>query len=198
MHRYTGFVPPDSNWKPRRFDRLPTPAEVADYIRRREPFIIDPPRNPGAFGPGGCAGLPGTCPIEDVERDCPPLLKMMGWEKTCSWSVAQFCKMSGNKQVSLAVSSSHMGHMSTFSGSTTNTRNFTTFCKYVAASYRAVALPRVGGWVGGQDRRCSVRMVVVLRMCTCATFDVLLWCVLRDSDVGPDYLAAIQLAVSTL
>ena len=105
---------------------------MIDYVRRREPFIISPPANPKAFG-GNCSGLPGTCPVVDLSEDCPPLLHLLGWERTCLWDADVMCGISGNKQVSLAMKSNDTQDMDTFSGSTTNSRNFTSFCSFARA-----------------------------------------------------------------
>ena len=42
------LTPPSlSPWQPRRFHRLPTAREMHEMVRRREPFIISPPRGVG-------------------------------------------------------------------------------------------------------------------------------------------------------
>ena len=122
---YQGFTPPNSDWTPHRFRCIPSYDEVKQYVDRREPFIISPVDEE-------CDGETGECSADTSGKpQCPPLLKQLGWQNVCTWDADRFCSVAGNKQVSLAMKSDDS--VETFSGSTTNTRNFIDFCSYARA-----------------------------------------------------------------
>jgi hypothetical protein len=128
-NNYAGFripaaAPGVQPWQPRRLQHLPTRAEFAGYVRRREPFVISLPAPVAGQTANGSAtrGAHHHLP-------CPQLAEALGWGAVCRWDVASLCAAGGDEEVVLMKRSAETSHFGITGDPRPRTR--ATWCAHV-------------------------------------------------------------------
>lgn len=135
MHKnnYRGFTV-SAGWIPQKLTYVPTREEFLYFVRRREPFIISMPQNPGNHQPLTDYSLYGGHPLsqpinfdsihkiadeeqgcENLQNEltiaCPPLVTQLGWTAICHWNSSYLCKVGGEEPIQLVLRSNVTHHL---------------------------------------------------------------------------------------
>ena len=93
-NHYIGFRVPNATWTPTRLTKLPTRAEFAAYVRRREPFILSMPETTPATADSDSNTNQGQHVLS-----CPRLATELGWDSVCTWNASYLCEKGGHEPV---------------------------------------------------------------------------------------------------